>query len=87
MAFALLNKNNSGALRGGITGADKTENGAIEPKECKACKNRTYKDQSSDPSVSFQTPTHVSPEMAALAVAAHEHEHVLHNVEKLDGRA
>lgn len=54
---------------------------ALGPKECKTCKNRTYKDRSNDPSVSFQTPTHVSPEMAVTAVRAHEQEHVSHNAE------
>jgi len=54
----------------------------IGPKECKTCKARKYKDQSSDASVSFQTPTHVSPEMAASAVAAHEQEHVQNNAQQ-----
>lgn len=35
-------------------------------------------DRSGDPTVSFQTPTHLSPEQAAVAVAAHENEHVSH---------
>ena len=38
-------------------------------------------DRSSDPSVSFQSPTHLSPGVAALAVAAHENEHVTNNRE------
>jgi hypothetical protein len=46
--------------------------------------SRTYKDQSSDPSVSFQTPTHVSPDMAAGAVAGHEQEHVRHEQAKAE---
>ena len=54
----------------------------IGPKECKTCKARKYKDQSSDASVSFQTPTHVSPDMAASAVAAHEQEHVQNNAQQ-----
>jgi len=54
----------------------------IGSKECKTCKARKYKDQSSDASVSFQNPTHVSPEMAAGAVAAHEHEHVQNNAQQ-----
>ena len=36
-------------------------------------------DRSNDPSVSFQTATHLSPEQAAAAVAAHENEHVVHS--------
>jgi hypothetical protein len=58
------------------------KNEAIGPKECKTCHSRKYKDQSNDASVSFQSPTQVSPEMAAGAVATHEQEHVQHNAEK-----
>lgn len=36
-------------------------------------------DRSNDPTVSFQTPTHLSPGQAQGAVAAHENEHVVHN--------
>jgi len=35
-------------------------------------------DRSGDPTVSFKTPTRLSPEQAALAVVAHENEHVSH---------
>jgi len=49
---------------------------ALNPEECKTCGGRKYKDVSSDPSVSFQTPTHVSPGEAAAVVASHESEHV-----------
>lgn len=57
-------------------------------KECETCKRRQYQDVSNDPGVSFKTPTHVSPEFAAMAVAAHEQEHVLHEQAsaKLEGR-
>lgn len=41
-------------------------------------------DRSNDSSVSFQTPTQVSPEQAALAVAAHENEHVVHNAQNAE---
>jgi len=60
-------------------GKDNTTSGIAEvegPKECQTCKNRRYVDESDDPSVSFQTPTKVSPEAAMSAVAAHEGEHV-----------
>ena len=60
------------------------KNEAIGPKECKTCHSRRYKDQSNDSSVSFQSPTQVSPEMAATAVASHEQEHVQHNAEKAE---
>ena len=59
-----------------------------EIKECQTCKNRKYVDRSDDPTVSFQTPTNISPESAASAVAAHEGEHISNeraNAEK-DGR-
>ena len=44
--------------------------------ECNTCANRKYVDQSDDPSVSFQTPTNISANMSAAAVASHEAEHV-----------
>lgn len=43
---------------------------------CHTCENRRYVDKSDDASVSYQTPTKISPNMAASAVAAHEQEHV-----------
>ena len=46
------------------------------PTECKTCAARKYVDVSDDPSVSFQSPTHISPGQAASSVAAHENEHV-----------
>jgi len=49
----------------------------ITPKgECHTCESRRYVDRSDDPSVSFQTPTKVSPNMSGAAVASHEGEHV-----------
>lgn len=48
----------------------------LEP--CQTCENRRYQDDSDDPSVSFQVPTKMTPQEAALAVPAHEGEHV-HN--------
>ena len=49
---------------------------ALADQECKTCGGRKYKDFSDDPSVSFQTPTHISPGQAAASVASHESEHV-----------
>ncbi len=46
-------------------------------KSCETCEQRTYQDESNDPGVSFKTPTRLSPERAAYAVAGHEQEHVL----------
>ena len=53
-------------------------NDVFEVHECQTCKNRKYQDSSSDPSVSFQSPTHLNPGQAAGAVASHESEHVAH---------
>jgi hypothetical protein len=44
--------------------------------QCETCDSRRYVDQSDDPSVSFQTPTHISPGQSAAMVLAHEREHV-----------
>ena len=56
------------------------EDGALKALEtqgvCHTCENRRYVDGSDDASVSFQTPTKISPSMAAMAVASHEQEHV-----------
>lgn len=43
--------------------------------ECQTCKNRKYQDSSNDPGVSFKSPTNLSPQQAATAVASHEREH------------
>jgi len=47
--------------------------------ECETCRNRTYQDQSDDPTVSFQMPTRLSPGEALDAVLSHEGEHVRHD--------
>ncbi len=47
-----------------------------QPSECQTCKNRKYMDVSNESNVSFQSPTHVSPEASFAAVSAHEQEHV-----------
>jgi len=50
---------------------------ALEPQgTCYTCENRRYVDKSDDASVSYQTPTKLSANMAGMAVAAHEQEHV-----------
>ncbi len=43
---------------------------------CETCENRKYQDGSDDPSVSFQTPTKLSPGQASSMVRSHEYEHV-----------
>lgn len=50
--------------------------------ECHTCENRKYQDGSNDSSVSFQSPTKISPESAASAVRGHEAEHVSHEQTK-----
>ena len=60
------------------------KNEALEFKECETCKSRTYQDVSDDPSVSFQTPTHISPNQAGAQVMAHESEHVSHEQARAD---
>lgn len=52
-----------------------TAAGAVE---CQTCKNRTYQDGSDDPSVSFQSATHIDPDAAESLVRSHEQEHVSH---------
>ena len=72
---------------GGVRAAGKIT-AAEGLQECETCKNRRYQDVSNDPSVSFQTPTHISPGQAAAQVMAHESEHVSHEQAKAerDGR-
>jgi hypothetical protein len=56
----------------------------FKPYECQTCKNRKYQDSSSDPSVSYQSPTHIAPNQAGAAVASHESEHVAHEQAKAE---
>ena len=51
---------------------------------CGTCESRRYVDQSDDPSVSFQTPTHISPGASASAVMSHEREHVANEQARAD---
>lgn len=52
--------------------------------ECQTCKNRTYKDGSDDPGVSFKTASKISPGNVASAVRGHENEHVTRNRAKAE---
>ena len=64
-------------------GADKAN--IVEPKgKCHTCESRRYVDKSNDSSVSYQTPTKLNPSTAALAVGAHEREHVFNERAKAD---
>ncbi|MCL2231499.1 MAG: hypothetical protein FWB99_00305 [Treponema sp.] len=57
---------------------------AMEELRCAACDSRRYQDSSDDPSVSFQMPTHISPEQSAAKVRAHEYEHVANEQARAD---
>ena len=71
--FDRTTKNKKSAFGYGNTDKAKT----IEPKgECTTCNSRKYVDKSNDMSVSYQTPTKLNPSTAALAIGAHEREHV-----------
>jgi len=52
------------------------------PAECETCANRKYQDGSDENDVSFKTPSHISPSIAATVVLGHEHEHVANAYEK-----
>lgn len=59
------------------------------PEECQTCKERKYQDGSNEANVSFKSAAHISPEMAASAVRAHENEHVTNayaKAEKNEGK-
>lgn len=59
------------------------------PEECQTCKERKYQDGSNEANVSFKSAAHISPEMAASAVRAHENEHVANayaKAEKNEGK-
>ena len=57
-------------------GESQKTNLQTSPAECTTCANRKYVDVSDDPSVSFQSPTHISPGQSAASVSSHEREHV-----------
>jgi len=61
--------------RGQRPGKSETEN-KVGKEECQTCASRRYMDRSNDSSVSFQSPTHISPEQSFGAVTGHEQEHV-----------
>ncbi len=52
------------------------------PAECETCANRKYQDGSDEMDVSFKTPSHISPNIAASVILGHEHEHVANAYEK-----
>jgi hypothetical protein len=52
--------------------------------ECQTCQRRKYKDVSDDSTVSFQTPTKLTPGAAESQVRAHEQQHVTHEQARAD---
>ena len=56
--------------------SDQKEKDIFGNEKCETCSQRKYQDGSNDPSVSFKTPTAISPDRAAAAVRSHEMEHV-----------
>ncbi len=52
------------------------------PAECSTCASRKYQDGSDENDVSFKTPTHISPSIAANVILGHEHEHVANAYQK-----
>ena len=52
--------------------------------ECQTCQRREYKDVSDDSTVSFQTPTRLTPAAAEGQVRAHEQQHVTHEQARAD---
>lgn len=74
----------AGIPAGGVTGrlsdgaGSDAAAGVSGSGDCQTCKQRKYTDRSSDPTVTFQTPTSLTPEQASTAVRAHEQQHVVH---------
>ncbi|GAM08434.1 hypothetical protein OR1_00706 [Geobacter sp. OR-1] len=71
-ALSVNSNGNSAVSSDGVS----ANSSAAGPQECQTCKNRKYVDRSNDPTVSFQSPTRLSPGAAESAVRAHELEHV-----------
>jgi hypothetical protein len=92
MAIAPIGKNHyyydvlSGGkgLEGGVSQAASSGKTDFFPEECQTCANRKYQDRSNDLSVSFQTPTHISPSQSMASVVSHEYEHVTNNRAKAE---
>ena len=63
----------------GVQGTEEAKSAqeVMKEGECQRCRERKYQDGSDDPGVSFKTPSHIDPEMAASAVRGHEMEHVV----------
>jgi hypothetical protein len=79
--LAVNSINKVGAIRPlSSHGTQSTDN--IKPLECQSCNNRKYVDQSNEGNVSFQTPSHISPNSSYAKVSAHEQEHVTNAIQE-----
>ena len=75
----------AGGLNGPVASVEISEQAKMAAAtHCETCSSRRYVDQSDDPSVSFQTPTHISPGASAAMVMAHEREHVTNEQARAD---
>ena len=74
-AAAAYDRFRAAAEAGTVPEANKTES-VPEYLGCVTCDGRRYQDVSNDSGVSFQSPTHISPEQSFSMVRAHEYEHV-----------
>jgi len=61
----------------GASEETKSAQEVAEEAECQTCEKRKYQDGSDDPGVSFQSPSHIDPDMAGAVVRGHENEHVV----------
>ncbi len=54
----------------------------VDDGHCETCEKRKYVDGSNENDVSFKTPGHIDPAVAASVVSAHEHMHVANAVQE-----
>ena len=87
-AMALSRQQQEG---GSAEGGESSDSLGVEAKgnvsgsyECQTCQRRKYKDVSDDSTVSFQTPTKLTPGAAESQVRAHEQQHVTHEQARAD---
>ncbi len=54
----------------------------VDDGHCETCEKRKYVDGSNENDVSFKTPGHIDPAIAASVVSAHEHMHVANAIQE-----
>lgn len=74
--------NTHGVIKNPGASTHKAAGKESSPAECETCASRKYQDGSDENDVSFKTPGHIDPDMAASVVLGHEHEHVANAYEK-----